>query len=247
MKYSLGFLTKKEKSQLIEIISQSIIKWCEEWISLDVMPDIQLEEYSKAYHELLGLDFYCLNNKNPIVGFLKNDTDVWVNVLFKNINNLVPSDNITELLLEDAKKDLLAKFYTDGDSKEFSDNLIKLSDIDFRGIPVIANIQLDSESFQLLLDSNLLNSEGDVRLSENSVSLKSINQEVILIQTKFKLDKLSVSDFIDIQVGDVIKSNHLISQPFSVFCKDNEIALASLGQAENNRAILLTSNHEIKK
>lgn len=247
MKYGLGFLTKKEKSQLIEIISRSMIKWCEEWISSDIVPDIQLEECSSASHELLNFDFYCLDDNKTVIGFLKNDNGIWINILFENIKNIVPNDTVTMFLIESAKKDLLTKFYTNSGLKEFGSNLVAVSDADFCGIPIVAYIRLGAASFKLLLDSGSLSNEGGISLSKNSLSLKSIDNEVVVIQTKFILDKLSVSDFIDIQVGDVIKSNHRIAQPFSVFCRDNQIALASLGQAENHRAILLTSNHEIKK
>lgn len=247
MKYGLGFLTKNDKSQLIDIIGRSVMKWSEEWISLDTIPDIQLEECSKVQHDLLNIDYHCLDDNKPVVGFLENDTKIWINILFKNIRNLVPDDVLTVFMIENAKKDLLTKIYTNSDLKEVGNNLVKVSDIDFCGIPIIAHIRLESESFKLLLDSSLLNNEDEISLSHTSISLKSIDDEVVLIKTKFKLAKLSVSDFIDIQVGDVIKSNHRITQPFSVSCKGNEIALASLGQAENHRAILLTSNNEIKQ
>ncbi|USA45380.1 FliM/FliN family flagellar motor C-terminal domain-containing protein [Acinetobacter sp. C26M] len=247
MKYGLGFLTKKEKSQLIAIISRSMIKWYEEWISSDIVPDIQLEECSDASHELLNFDFYCLDDNKPIVGFLKNDNDIWINILFENIKNIVPNDSVTAFLIERAKRDLLAKFYTNSGLKEFGSNLVAMNDVVFCGTPIIAYVRLGTKSFKLLLDSGFLNNKDEISLSKTSLSQKSFDSEVVVIQTKFILDKLSVSDFVDIQVGDVIKSNHRIAQPFSVFCRDNQIALAALGQTENHRAILLTSNHEIKK
>lgn len=239
MKYGLGFLTKKEKNQLIDSISQSLIKWCKEWTNSNIVPEIQIEEYSQAHHKLLNIDLYCLNDRNPVVGFLNDDTDTWVNILFKDINFLVPHDTLTTLLIESAKKDLLNRVNHGDSFKDDSGKLINISDINFSGIPVIAHIHLASESFELLLDSNFLN-DNDFNLSHSTVEIKCVDEVIVDIKTQFILDKLSVSEFIDIQVGDVIKSNHRIVQPFSVSCNGNEIALASLGQAENHRAILLT-------
>lgn len=246
MKYGLGFLSQKEKSQLIDIINQSMITWCEEWINSNIISVVQIEKYSKVHHDLSDFDFYGLNSQ-PIIGFLKNDMDTWINVLFRNMKGFIPKDEVTLHLIENAKKDLLAKIYNNSDLDDCHNNWTQMSNIDFDGIPIIAYIQLGEEELKLLLDSHLLNSKDDIDLVNTPVSIHSLHDEVVVIQTKFALDKLLVSDFLGIQVGDVIKSNHYITQPFSISCKGHEIALASLGQAENHRAILLTSNHEIKK
>lgn len=251
MKYGIGFLTKKEKNQLMNIIYKSVISWSEEWLNSDTTPVVDLEEYSTNNQSLLEDNGFTCFNDNQKVGFLINSQEFWVKVLFKKIEKIIPIDDLTIFLIESAKKDLLVKIYGNSELSYIGNNLIHIDDINFSGIPVIVNIDLGYENFQILLDSSLLNTKNDMDIvdipNNNSIAIDTVSNETVTLSAKFELDKLSVQDFLDIQVGDVIKSSHSIVESFSIFCKEKEIALGSLGQSENHRAILLTSKHEITK
>ncbi|NUF13609.1 FliM/FliN family flagellar motor switch protein, partial [Acinetobacter oleivorans] len=79
---------------------------------------------------------------------------------------------------------------------------------------------------------------------DNILNPVTINNEVTSLSISFPLDKLSITDFIDLQVGDVIKSKHSIVDPFNVMSGDKEVAVGFLGQSENQLAVLLRSKEE---
>ncbi|MHA3061114.1 FliM/FliN family flagellar motor C-terminal domain-containing protein [Acinetobacter sp. ANC 4636] len=249
MKYDIGFLNKNEKNQLIEIIHESTKQWCNEWLSSVDSAIIELREYS-IHHQVLIKDvgFVCFDH-NQKVGFLNSNYEHWIKILFKGIEQKIPVSALTSFLIEGAQKDFLVKVLENGESKDIGHHLTETNDISFLGIPVVIDITLGNEKIQLLVDSNLVDTRLNDRLniSNNFITLDSVYEEVVNLSIKFNLDKLLVQDLMDIQVGDVIKSNHYLTEPFNVLCNENKIAFCSLGQSENHRAILLTSNHEIKK
>ncbi|MDR7016428.1 FliM/FliN family flagellar motor C-terminal domain-containing protein [Acinetobacter sp. 3657] len=249
MKYHIGFLTQHEKKRLEEIIRESIESWCTEWINYNAPIFVELEQqYSLVDDGLIDQDgFYCLDGSDKL-GFLTNSVDIWVKLLFKNIEKLIPNDTISLFLIENSRRDILLKIFNICGKNYVGNKLVNIKDVDFEGMPVVANILVGHERFRLLLDSNILNNEQMYDLSSSTpISIASFDDEIVALEAKFVLDKLSISDFMDIQVGDIIKSNHHITEFFSIVCNGDEIALGSLGQKDAQRAILLTSNNEIKK
>jgi len=249
MKYDIGFLNKNEKNLLIEIVYKSTKQWCEEWLSSDDKAIVELREYSTYHQELIkDVSFVCFD-RNQKIGFLNNNNESWIKILFKGLEQTIPVGTLTSFLIESAKKDFLVKILGNSESNDIGFHLIESNDISFLGMPIVIDIKLGNEKIQLLVDSSLLNTRLDdnLSISDSFITVDSVHGEVARLSIKFNLDKLSVQELMDIQVGDVIKSNHYIIEPFNVFCNANEIAFCSLGQSENHRAILLTSNHEIKK
>lgn len=250
MKYDIGFLNKKEKNQLIEIIYESTKQWCEQWLSSDDKAIIELSEYS-IYHQALikEVGLICFD-RNKKAGFLNTNNELWAKILFKGLEQKIPAGNLTSFLIESAKKDFLVKILENDESDDIGHHLAETNDISFLGIPIVFDIHLGNEKIQLLVDASFVNTRLDfdrANISNNFITVDSVHEEIADLSIKFNLDKLSIQDLMDIQVGDVIKSNHHLIEPFNVLCNDNKIAFCSLGQSENHRAILLTSNHETKK
>ena len=111
---------------------------------------------------------------------------------------------------------------------------------------VVIEINLDFGSVELILDSNVLKNNKllDQLVADNILNPVTINNEVTSLSISFPLDKLSITDFLDLQVGDVIKSKHSIVDPFNVMSGDKEVAVGFLGQSENQLAVLLRSKEE---
>ena len=250
MKYDIGFLNKNEKNQLVEIIYESAKQWCEQWLSSDEKAIIELSEYSIHHQSLIkDVGLICFDH-NQKAGFLNSNKELWTKILFKGLEQKIPTGTLTSFLIDNAKKDFLVKILENDESNDIGHDLTEAYDISFLGIPIVFDIHLGNEKFQLLVDSSLVNTRlknDRVNISNNFITVDSVYEEIANLSIKFNLDKLSIQDLVDIQVGDVIKSNHHLIEPFNVLCNDNKIAFCSLGQSENHRAILLTSNHEIKK
>ena len=250
MKYGIGFLNKNEKNQLIEIINESTKEWCEQWLSSDDKAIIELGEFS-IYHQNLIKDggLICFD-RNQKAGFLNSKNELWTKILFNGIEGKVPTGNLTSFLIESAKKDFLTKILENDESNDVEYHLTETHEINFLGIPIVFDVHFRNEKIQILVDASLVNTRlniNTVNISNNFITVDSVHEEIADLSIKFNLDKLSIQDLMEIQVGDVIKSNHHIIEPFNVLCNDNKIAFCSLGQSENHRAILLTTNHETRK
>jgi flagellar motor switch/type III secretory pathway protein FliN len=243
MQYTLGFLTKKQKEQLFNKINDPIYNWCQDWINLENRPTIRLKDFSDYYRDLI------LNNGVVALGgikslfFLIKSQNEWLKIFFKGIENELPLDNIANFLIGRAKADLVGKItgnITDADS------IKERATLEFIGVPIIIEINLGIRNIELILDSNIFESSTEIESStaNTSLNLVAISDEITSLSVSFALEKISMTDFLDLQVGDVIKSKHSIVEPFEISCGNKEIAMGSLGQLENQLAILLKVKEE---
>ncbi|MFL9540256.1 FliM/FliN family flagellar motor C-terminal domain-containing protein [Acinetobacter baumannii] len=245
MQYALGFLTKKQKELLINKINEPIYKWCQDWIGGEKKPTISLKDFSAHYQKLVANKGGVAVEEVKSVFLLAKSSDDFLKFFFREIGNYLPSDNIANFLIENTISDLLCKI---ADNVKDNTELKNITDIKFVGIPVIVEINLDFGNIELILDSNMLeiNKPLDQLVAGNSLNLTAINDEVTSLSVSFPLDKLSITDFLDLQVGDVIKSKHSIVEPFSVTSRDKEVAVGFLGQSENQLAVLLRSKEDYR-
>lgn len=243
MQYALGFLTKKQKELLINKINEPIYKWCQDWIGGEKKPTISLKDFSAHYQKLVANKGGVAVEEVKSVFLLAKSSDDFLKFFFREIGNYLPSDNIGNFLIENTISDLLCKI---ADNVKDITELKNITDIKFVGIPVIVEINLDFGNIEIILDSNMLeiNKPLDQLVAGNSLNLTAINDEVTSLSVSFPLDKLSITDFLDLQVGDVIKSKHSIVEPFSVKSRDKEVAVGFLGKSENQLAVLLRSKEE---
>lgn len=243
MQYALGFLTKKQKEQLINKINEPIYNWCQDWIEREKKPTIFLKNFSDYYKSLVANNgVFAIDEINSVFFLVKSPND-FLKFFFREIESCLPLDNISNFLIENAISDLLYKI--DNNKKDIAE-LKNITDIKFLGIPVVIEINLDFGSVELILDSNMLKNNKllDQLVADNILNPVTINNEVTSLSISFPLDKLSITDFIDLQVGDVIKSKHSIVDPFNVMSGDKEVAVGFLGQSENQLAVLLRSKEE---
>jgi len=243
MQYALGFLTKKQKEQLINKINEPIYNWCQNWIECEKKPNIFLKNFSNYYQNLVANKGVFAVDEIKSVFFLVKSPNDFLKIFFREMGNYLPSDNIANFLIENAISDLLYKI--DNNVKGIA-KLKNITDIKFLGIPVVVEINLDFGNIELILDSNMLgnNKQLDQLVAGNILNPVVINNEVTSLSIGFPLDKLSITDFLDLQVGDVIKSKHSIVEPFKVMSGDKEVAVGFLGQSENQLAVLLRSKEE---
>lgn len=243
MQYALGFLTKKQKEQLINKINEPIYNWCQDWIERENKPTIFLKNFSDYYKSLVANNgVFAIDEINSVFFLVKSPND-FLKFFFREIESCLPLDNISNFLIENAISDLLYKI--DNNKKDIAE-LKNITDIKFLGIPVVIEINLDFGSVELILDSNVLKNNKllDQLVVDNILNPVTINNEVTSLSISFPLDKLSITDFLDLQVGDVIKSKHSIVDPFNVMSGDKEVAVGFLGQSENQLAVLLRSKEE---
>ncbi len=243
MQYALGFLTKKQKEQLINKINEPIYNWCQDWIEHEKKPTIFLKNFSDYYKSLVANNgVFAIDEINSVFFLVKSPND-FLKFFFREIGSCLPLDNISNFLIENAISDLLYKI--DNNKKDIAE-LKNITDIKFLGIPVVIEINLDFGSVELILDSDVLKNNKllDQLVTDNILNPVTINNEVTSLSISFPLDKLSITDFLDLQVGNVIKSKHSIVDPFNVMSGDKEVAVGFLGQSENQLAVLLRSKEE---
>lgn len=243
MQYALGFLTKKQKEQLINKINEPIYNWCQDWIEREKKPTIFLKNFSGYYQSLVANNgVFTIDEINSVFFLVKSQND-FLKFFFREMGSCLPLDNIENFLIGNAISDLLYKI--DNNKKDITE-LKNITDIKFLGIPVVVEINLDFGSVELILDSNVLenNKQLGQLVADNILNPVTINDEVTSLSISFSLDKLSITDFLDLQVGDVIKSKHSIVEPFNVMSGDKEVAVGFLGQSENQLAVLLRSKEE---
>jgi len=243
MQYALGFLTKKQKEQLINKINEPIYNWCQDWIEREKKPAIFLKNFSDYYKSLVANNgVFAIDEINSVFFLVKSPND-FLKFFFRKIGSCLPLDNVSNFLIENAISDLLYKI--DNNKKDIAE-LKNITDIKFLGIPVVIEINLDFGSVELILDSNVLKNNKllDQLVTDNILNPVTINNEVTSLSISFPLDKLSITDFLDLQVGDVIKSKHSIVEPFKVMSGNKEVAVGFLGQSENQLAVLLRSKEE---
>lgn len=243
MQYALGFLTKKQKEQLFNKINEPIHNWCQDWINLENKPIIRLKDFSSYYHDLIVNKGVIALGEIKSVFFLIKSQNEWLKIFFKGIENELPLDNIANFLIGRAKADLLGKIT--GNITEV-DNVKRRDNLEFIGVPIVVEINLGSSNIELILDSNIFESSTKIESSTANSSLNPvvISNEITSLSVSFVLEKLSMADFLDLQVGDVIKSKHSIVEPFEISCGNKAIAMGSLGQLENQLAILLRMKEE---
>ena len=241
MKYGLGFLSKDNQTFLLNGLSEIINVWALNWSSQKIN-EINFEFFSPNLHaDFFKKGIMYLDDDNLIGMFSQDYKENLIKILFDDISREIPKDEIYNYLLNRAIKDLLGNLLKFFKIKTLVKNIRDTTEINTDGVLLIFCINFEKSFFRLLLDSNILEKDISnlVQLNNKFSIMDSIPDKNINVTVNFSLDKIFIEELLDLKKGDIIKSQHLIFQPFDINCNNSTIAKGSLGYSQEKLAVLI--------